>query len=97
MNSCQKEVRKATSLTGKAGRWRISIHWLLCGFIFATLFSLLVFGCDLSGSREAKKMDENIVSPSIGTSDTAEQSGALIPPIDLMNPPQINTATFALG
>ena len=97
MNPCQKAVRKATSLTGKTGSWRPLRDRIWCFLTLAAFISLVVFGCDLFSSREARKMDEKIVSSSMGESDSLKQSSALIPPIDLVDPPQRATATFALG
>ena len=42
-------------------------------------------------------MDKNIVNPSIGENKTIKHSASMIPPIDLIEPSQIATATFALG
>ena len=68
-----------------------------CIIMFAAFFSFALFGCEPSISREASKMDKNIVNPSIGENESIKHSPSMIPPIDLIEPPQIATATFALG
>lgn len=65
--------------------------------ILAAFISLVVIGCDVLGNREANKMDGNNVDRTVELTDTLKQTGAMVPPIDLVEPPQIETATFALG
>jgi len=66
-------------------------------FVLAVIISIVLSGCDILGSREAKKMDAKIVDPTVEKTDSTIQERAFIPPIDLVDPPLIETATFAMG
>jgi hypothetical protein len=93
----QTTKKKATFSTGRKGWMNFMNDRILCIILHAAFFSIVLFGCDPSNSREAYQMDKNIVNPSIGDNESITNSASMIPPIDLIEPSQIATATFALG
>jgi hypothetical protein len=58
---------------------------------------IVISGCEISGSREAQKMDGTNGDATVAVADSEKQARASIPPIDLVEPAQTETATFALG
>ena len=97
LSSLRTTEKKATYSTGAKGCLNFLSDRMLWIIMLAAFFSFALFGCDPSSSREAYKMDKNIVNPSSGENEPIKNSASMIPPIDLIEPPQIATATFALG
>jgi len=82
---------------GSAALWRRLCRRLRPLCMLAAMVLVVFSGCERSGSREAQKMDGINDDPSVAVANSEKQTRALIPPIDLIEPAQTQTATFALG
>lgn len=93
-----------TAMAARAAAFHTAVEsWCCTGgrlrplCMLAAIIVLVFSGCEVSDNREARKMDNINGDRRVAAADLVKQARALIPPIDLVESAQIETATFALG